>query len=368
MIDFIFITAASTRSILVYSDRQENINGVENKAEAADVTATAATPSPPISNKRDCYSSPTVEPVNVDQENKNTYHSFYVYPRSKGNLTNSPNLLWHELKIRGRSLSPSPRSERAKINFSSKSLTRESSMPSSSILVKKMNEEVKSSEDDIKPNFKIDGRPLISRDRVDRALETLRQSSVKASPKMPVRACAVATLKLSNTRLSRSESYNPTAKKESVENSGSQSMPPRPNPVEEMAEIQQKSKKILQNGHSETCKKNGDYKDTPQFQFSVVVAIDFGTTFSGYAYSFTHDPENIHIMRKWEGDDPGLSNQKTPTILLLSPTLQFHSFGFSARDFYHDLDQNEARRWYYFDKFKMILHHNKVIDLILICD
>ena len=32
-----------------------------------------------------------------------------------------------------------------------------------------------------------------------------------------------------------------------------------------------------------------------------MVAIDFGTTFSGYAYSFTHDPENIHIMRKWEG-------------------------------------------------------------------
>ena len=45
-----------------------------------------------------------------------------------------------------------------------------------------------------------------------------------------------------------------------------------------------------------------EYKDTPQFQFSVVVAIDFGTTFSGYAYSFTHDPENIHIMRKWEGN------------------------------------------------------------------
>ena len=40
---------------------------------------------------------------------------------------------------------------------------------------------------------------------------------------------------------------------------------------------------------------------TPQFGYSVVVAIDFGTTYSGYAYSFTHDPENIHIMRKWEG-------------------------------------------------------------------
>ena len=41
--------------------------------------------------------------------------------------------------------------------------------------------------------------------------------------------------------------------------------------------------------------------------------------YSGYAYSFTHDPENIHIMRKWEGDDPGINNQKTPTILLLTP-------------------------------------------------
>ena len=29
--------------------------------------------------------------------------------------------------------------------------------------------------------------------------------------------------------------------------------------------------------------------------------------FSGYAYSFTQEPENIHIMRKWEGDDPGIN-------------------------------------------------------------
>ena len=31
--------------------------------------------------------------------------------------------------------------------------------------------------------------------------------------------------------------------------------------------------------------------------FSVVVAIDFGTISSGYAFSFTHDPEAIHMMR-----------------------------------------------------------------------
>ena len=84
-------------------------------------------------------------------------------------------------------------------------------------------------------------------------------------------------------------------------------------------------------------------------------------------------------MRKWEGDDPGnsqyqyhqcinininiiagINNQKTPTVLLLTPEREFHSFGFTARDFYHDLEAREARRWLYFDRFKMILHHNKV--------
>ena len=34
----------------------------------------------------------------------------------------------------------------------------------------------------------------------------------------------------------------------------------------------------------------------------VVVAIDFGTTYSGYAFSFTSDPGSIHMMKKWEGE------------------------------------------------------------------
>ena len=32
-----------------------------------------------------------------------------------------------------------------------------------------------------------------------------------------------------------------------------------------------------------------------------IQAIDFGTTYSGYAFSFIHDPDDIHMMRKWEG-------------------------------------------------------------------
>jgi hypothetical protein len=39
-----------------------------------------------------------------------------------------------------------------------------------------------------------------------------------------------------------------------------------------------------------------------QHQRFVVVAIDIGTTYSGYAFCFTRDPDsNIHTMRKWEG-------------------------------------------------------------------
>ncbi|XP_010131773.1 PREDICTED: heat shock 70 kDa protein 12B-like, partial [Buceros rhinoceros silvestris] len=95
-------------------------------------------------------------------------------------------------------------------------------------------------------------------------------------------------------------------------------------------------------------------QQTPSF--AVVVAIDFGTTSSGYAFSFSSDPEAIHMMRKWEGGDPGVANQKTPTSLLLTPEGAFHSFGYTARDYYHDLDPEEARDWLYFEKFKMKIH------------
>ncbi|PNF14706.1 Heat shock 70 kDa protein 12A [Cryptotermes secundus] len=100
-----------------------------------------------------------------------------------------------------------------------------------------------------------------------------------------------------------------------------------------------------------------------QLQHFVVVAIDIGTTYSGYAFCFTRDLDsNIHMMRKWEGGDPGLNNQKTPTTLLLTPSGEFHSFGFAARDYFHDLDLQEAKKWLYFDKFKMALHHNQDLN------
>lgn len=42
---------------------------------------------------------------------------------------------------------------------------------------------------------------------------------------------------------------------------------------------------------------DADPNVSEQQAFLVVVAIDFGTTSSGYAYSFTKEPECIHVMR-----------------------------------------------------------------------
>lgn len=64
----------------------------------------------------------------------------------------------------------------------------------------------------------------------------------------------------------------------------------------------------------------------------------------------------LFLARRWEGGDPGVSNQKTPTTILLTPERKFHSFGYAARDFYHDLDPTESKHWLYFEKFKMKLH------------
>jgi len=55
-----------------------------------------------------------------------------------------------------------------------------------------------------------------------------------------------------------------------------------------------------------------------------------------------------------------MNNQKTPTMLLLTPDERFHTFGFTARDFYNDLDQTERPNWFFFERFKMNLHHDQV--------
>ena len=49
--------------------------------------------------------------------------------------------------------------------------------------------------------------------------------------------------------------------------------------------------------------------------YKIVAAIDFGTTFSGYAYTFLPNKEKIYTNRNW-GQTQGFLLHKTPTSLL----------------------------------------------------
>lgn len=107
--------------------------------------------------------------------------------------------------------------------------------------------------------------------------------------------------------------------------------------------------------------------------YIAVVAIDFGTTFSGFAFAFNHKDgeKGIHVNKEW-GTDQGYATMKAPTCLLLNPNKSFNSFGYEAQDRFAELEEEEAREYYYFEKFKMVLHKDEVtkffmsnIDLLL---
>ena len=97
------------------------------------------------------------------------------------------------------------------------------------------------------------------------------------------------------------------------------------------------------------------------FQALVVAAIDFGTTFSGWAYSFLHEyrsePAKANV-KQWNAGSGCLSTEKTPTCALISPDGQkLVAFGYEAENKYKILVENDEQRdYYYFKRFKMSLN------------
>ncbi|XP_060577016.1 heat shock 70 kDa protein 12A-like [Ruditapes philippinarum] len=94
-----------------------------------------------------------------------------------------------------------------------------------------------------------------------------------------------------------------------------------------------------------------------------VAAIDFGTTYSGYAFSFLgdfkEDPLKI-ITNNWLVSSSSAVSLKTPSCILFDPEGNFHSFGFEAEDKYADLAADENHfKWFYFKRFKMLLYEQK---------
>ena len=106
----------------------------------------------------------------------------------------------------------------------------------------------------------------------------------------------------------------------------------------------------------------------------VTAAIDFGTTYSGYAYTLKHELEKPRTAKEmcqvlthtWQsGSSAGLISHKTPTSLLLKKDGTFHSFGYDAERKYIRLaERNEHKGWKFFRKFKMMLHNNEVCVIV----
>ena len=104
----------------------------------------------------------------------------------------------------------------------------------------------------------------------------------------------------------------------------------------------------------------------------LVAALDFGTTYSGYAFSFKHDynrdPTLIRINQAWSPGGTELMSMKTPTAILFTPDRQFNAFGFEAESKYAELALDEEHHeWYYFHRFKMILHQELVRLVFISC-
>ena len=100
-------------------------------------------------------------------------------------------------------------------------------------------------------------------------------------------------------------------------------------------------------------------------KYLMVVAIDFGTTFSGYALStladFEKDPLKIYSDRECFSGQRHLLSLKTPTTLLLTKAGEFVSFGHEAEMKYFNNIALENEKEDFFERFKMKLHqHNEV--------
>ncbi|XP_063413407.1 heat shock 70 kDa protein 12A-like [Mytilus trossulus] len=87
-----------------------------------------------------------------------------------------------------------------------------------------------------------------------------------------------------------------------------------------------------------------------------VVGIDFGTTYSGYAFSSKADPSKIST-NIWQGSK--LLSLKAPTAVLLNNNQEFEAFGYEAEKRFSELLADEEQDdYYYFHQFKMLLHNN----------
>ncbi|NXS31071.1 HS12B protein, partial [Pomatostomus ruficeps] len=86
-----------------------------------------------------------------------------------------------------------------------------------------------------------------------------------------------------------------------------------------------------------------------------VVAIDFGTSYSGYCFSLASGTDQIRQV--YWGTEHGFKTPKTPTCILFNQKQEFKYFGYDAVMKYKSLPSSQANSWYFFQNFKMQLYN-----------
>ncbi|XP_027765677.1 heat shock 70 kDa protein 12B-like [Empidonax traillii] len=89
-----------------------------------------------------------------------------------------------------------------------------------------------------------------------------------------------------------------------------------------------------------------------------VVAIDFGTSYSGYCFSLASGTDQIREV--YWGTEHGFKTPKTPTCILFNQQQEFKNFGYDAVMKYKSLPSSKAESWYFFQNFKMKLYNTNV--------
>ncbi|XP_062620266.1 heat shock 70 kDa protein 12B-like [Saccostrea cucullata] len=106
-----------------------------------------------------------------------------------------------------------------------------------------------------------------------------------------------------------------------------------------------------------------DKENMPSTRKPLVAAIDLGTTYSGYAFSYKHEYENDPLkvsFCNWAAGSRSLSTLNTPTCVLFNKDRVFDSFVYEAENKYSELaEEEEHEEWYYFKRFKMSIFNRQ---------
>lgn len=108
-------------------------------------------------------------------------------------------------------------------------------------------------------------------------------------------------------------------------------------------------------------------------EYLFVIALDFGTTYSGYAFSsrseFEDNPLKIQNNQEWIASGTSLLSLKTPTSLLIKKDGDFVAFGYEAEDkFYAALENESHKDLMLFRRFKMKLYNKMGINESLLIE